>query len=157
MQQNGKVHFPTQKQLVKKHIPFVLAKCMDHCVLHALAQCDTISITFDLWMNRIRFDTFVFIVNFLDWDWVPCHATIDLFEATYINGIALVKLMKPLLIEFQLIYMVLTCVKDEGKNLATLNFALVYCCVLRCSSIGKTLFWHMFWTRDVKGLSVCYE
>jgi hypothetical protein len=28
---------------------------------------------------------------------------------------------------------------------------------LRCSSIGKTLFWHMFWTRDVKGLSVCYE
>jgi len=53
---------------------------MDCYVLHVLAQCDTIFITFDLWMNQIRFDTFAFIVNFLDRDWVPCHVTIDLFE-----------------------------------------------------------------------------
>ncbi len=69
MQQNGKVHFPTRKQLVKKHMPFVLAKCMDHYVLPMLTQCDTISITFDLWTNRIGFDTFALLINFLDWDW----------------------------------------------------------------------------------------
>jgi hypothetical protein len=68
---------------------------MDHYILHALAQCDTISITFDLWMN-----TFVFVVNFLDWDWVPCHVTIGLFETINTSGITLAKLMKPFLTKF---------------------------------------------------------
>jgi hypothetical protein len=30
MRQNGKIHFPTRKQLVKDHIPPMLAKTMDH-------------------------------------------------------------------------------------------------------------------------------
>jgi hypothetical protein len=42
MWQNGKIHSPIHKQLIKKHIPFVLIKCMDCYVLHVLAQCDTI-------------------------------------------------------------------------------------------------------------------
>jgi hypothetical protein len=73
---------------------------MDCYVLHVLAQCDTNLITFDLWMNQIRFDTFAFIVNFLDRDWVPCHVTIDLFEDANISGITLVEFRKPLLVEF---------------------------------------------------------
>jgi len=122
---------------------------MDHYVIYALAQCDTISITitFDLWMNRTRFDTFVFVVNFLDWDWVPCHVTISLFEVTDTSGIALAKLMKPLLTEFQLTNKVLTCVKDKGKNLATLNFALsiiVSCDVLQLQKpFSSTCFGHV--------------
>jgi hypothetical protein len=63
-------------------------------------------------------------VNFLDQDWVPYHATIDLFEVINTNGIASVEVMKPLLAEFKLTNKVLPCVKDKGKNLATLNFSL---------------------------------
>jgi hypothetical protein len=50
MKQNGKIHFPTRKQLVKNHIPLMLAKIMDYYVLPTLAQCDTTTVTFDLWM-----------------------------------------------------------------------------------------------------------
>jgi len=42
---------------------------MDCYVLPMLTQCDTIFVTFNLWMNQIGFDTFALIVNFLDWDW----------------------------------------------------------------------------------------
>ncbi len=76
-----------ENNLLKNTIPFVLAKCMDCYVLLVLAQCDTIYITFNLLMSRTGFDTFVFIVNFLDWDWVPCHVTIDLFEVINTSGI----------------------------------------------------------------------
>jgi len=38
-----------------------------------------------------------------------------------------------------------------------LEFCLVYCCVLWCSPIKEALFWHMFWTCDVKGLLVYYK
>jgi hypothetical protein len=69
---------------------------MDRYVLPMLAQCDIYFITFNLWMNQTRFDTFLLIVNFLEQDRVLCHVTIGLFEATYISGIALAKLMKPL-------------------------------------------------------------
>jgi hypothetical protein len=48
MKQNGKVHFPTWKQLVKDHIPHVLIKTMDHYVFPILAQCDSTIVTFDL-------------------------------------------------------------------------------------------------------------
>jgi len=48
MKQNGKVHFPTWKQLVKDHIPLVLIKIMDHYVFPILAQCDSTIVTFDL-------------------------------------------------------------------------------------------------------------
>lgn len=85
-------------------------------------------------MNQIRFDTFVFIVNFLDRDWVYCHVIVDLFEDVDICGITLVELGKPLLVELQLTNKVLACVKDKGKNLATLNFSMsivVSCHVLQ--------------------------
>jgi hypothetical protein len=36
MRQNGKVCLPTRKQLVKEHMPFMLAKCMDRYVLPML-------------------------------------------------------------------------------------------------------------------------
>jgi hypothetical protein len=48
MWKNGKVGFLIQKQLAKKHILFVLVKCIDCYVLPALAQLDTYFITFNL-------------------------------------------------------------------------------------------------------------
>jgi hypothetical protein len=51
-------------------------------------------------MNQIKLDTFAFVVNFLDRDWVPCHVIINLLEDVNSNGITLVELGKPLLVEF---------------------------------------------------------
>jgi hypothetical protein len=41
---------------------------MDHYVPLALTQCDTTFVTFNLWMNQIGFDIFMFIVNYLNQD-----------------------------------------------------------------------------------------
>jgi hypothetical protein len=49
---------------------------------------------------------------------------ISLFEAPNINGKTLMEIMKLLLVEIQLRSKVIACVKDEGKNLTTLNVAL---------------------------------
>jgi hypothetical protein len=89
MRQNGKVCFHTRKQLVKNHIPPMLAKTMDCYVFPILVQCDTIVVPFDMWMLRMDFDTFALIMNFLNWEWVPCHVTIGLFEAPNTSGVAL--------------------------------------------------------------------
>jgi hypothetical protein len=47
-----------------------------------------------------------------------------LFEAPNIGGIALVKIVNFFLAKFELINKVITCVKYESKNLATLKFSL---------------------------------
>jgi hypothetical protein len=38
-------------------------------------------VTFDLWMNKGAFNTFVLVINFLTLDWEPNLLTIGLFEA----------------------------------------------------------------------------
>ncbi len=83
MRQNGKIHFPTWKQLMKDHIPLMFAKIMDRYVLPNLTQCDTTIVTIDLWMSRMNFHTFPLVVNFLNLEWITCHVIIGLFEAPY--------------------------------------------------------------------------
>ncbi len=125
-EQNGKVCFLIQKQLVKDHIPLMFIKTMDHYVLPTLAQCDITIVTFNLWMLRMGFDTFAIVVNFLNKKWVLCHVMIGLFEAPDIGGIALVEIVKPLSAKFELTSkVIITCVKDKGKNVATLNSSLL--------------------------------
>jgi hypothetical protein len=141
MRQNGKFHFPIPKQLVKDHILFMLAKTMDRYVFPTLAQCDTAIVTFDLWMSQMSFDIFALVVNFLNREWVPCHVTIGLFKAPNICGVALAQIVKPFLAKFKLTNKVITCVKYEGKNLATLNSSLLNVVSLGCLS----------WTDHIQG------
>jgi hypothetical protein len=95
------------------------------------------------------FDTFVVVVNFLNWEWVLCHVIIGLFEAPDTSGAALAELVKPLLTKFKLTNKVITCVKNKGKNLATLNFSLsyvVYCGVLQLERhYEKSCLWRLDW------------
>jgi hypothetical protein len=58
----------------------MLAKVMKMHVLLAIAQCATTTTTFDLWMSKIGFDTFVLVINFIYDDWVPYHVIVRLFE-----------------------------------------------------------------------------
>ena len=102
MRQDPKVKFPTQKALVHEHIHALLAKTMERYVLPEIASCATASITFDLWMSRVGFDTFALVVNFIDDCWKPRHVIISLFEVHDTSGVALAEIVKPLLDEFQL-------------------------------------------------------
>ncbi len=97
---------------------------MDRYVFPILAQCDIVTVMFDLWMLRMGFDTFALIMNFLNWEWFPCEVTIGLFEPPNTSGIALAEIIKPLLAKFELTNKVIACVKEKGKNLATLNSSL---------------------------------
>jgi len=127
MRRDPKVKFPTRngrKALVYEHIPTLFAKTMEWYVLPVIASCTTASITFDLWMSRVGFDTFALVVNFIDDCWEPRHLTVGLFEVHDTSGVALAEIVKLLLDEFQLTKKILAWVKDEGSNLTTLERAL---------------------------------
>jgi hypothetical protein len=70
----------------------------------------------------IGFNTFAFVINFIDDDWVLYHVTICRFEALNTFGTTLIKQLKFFLATYQLINQVITYNKDEGTNLNT--FAL---------------------------------
>jgi len=100
---------------VKDHILPLLAKTMDHYVFPILAQCDTTTVTFHLWMLRMGFDTFALVVNFLSREWVPCHVVIGLFKAPNTSGTTLAKIIKPLLAKFELMNKVITMLKERQE------------------------------------------
>lgn len=136
MHQNPKVIFPSLRQLVREHLPLMLAKTMERYVWPLLDTCDTASITFDLWMSRVGFDTFTLVVNFISRDWKPCHVTIGLFEAMDTRGDSLAQQMNPILEEFKLTKKIIAYVKDEGANLVTMATALSD--VVSCEPLGLT-------------------
>ncbi len=41
-------------------------------------------------MSRFGHDTFTLVINFINSQWVPCHVTMGLFEATDIAKITMV-------------------------------------------------------------------
>jgi hypothetical protein len=59
---------------------------MKRYVLPPFGDCVIITITFDLWMFKTRFDTFALLVNFNNKEWVHCQITIKLFEARNFFG-----------------------------------------------------------------------
>jgi len=134
MSRDPKIKFPTHKQLMKDHIPSLFAKTMEYYVLFALMKCTTTSVTFDLWMNKTRFDTFVLIVNFIDDAWVPINATFELFETPNImprdNPCRICEASSS---KIQLTKKVIAYVKGEGSNLNTLATTLSF--VVLCAPL----------------------
>ncbi len=96
---------------------------MEEYVSLMMSTCVTIS-TFNLWMFRIGFDTFAMIVNFVNNNWVSTYYIIGLFEVPNTFGVALVKIVKPLIIQFQLVDKVLVYVKNKDSNFNTLENVL---------------------------------
>jgi hypothetical protein len=66
LQCDAKLDLPSQRSLVRKHIMLMMLKIMEDYVLLTLTTCVIVSITFDLWMSKTNFDTFVMVVNFVD-------------------------------------------------------------------------------------------
>ncbi len=85
---------------------------MEYHALPTLVNYKIVNVTFDLWMNSTRIDTFSFVVNFIDDVWMPRHVTIRLFEAFNSTKATFVKIVKPFLVESQLIEKVISYVED---------------------------------------------
>lgn len=136
MHQNPKLLFPSRRSLVREHLPNMVGKTMEKYVLPLLNNCDTVSISFDLWMSRVGYDTFTLVVNFITREWKPSHVTIGLFEANDTRGLSLAEQVKPILEEFELTNKVIAYVKDEGSNLTTMASSLSE--VVSCEPLGLT-------------------
>jgi len=54
---------------------------MEYYALLTIVNYTIVNVTFNLWMNRTRIDTFSLVINFINDVWVPKHVTIGLFEA----------------------------------------------------------------------------
>jgi len=72
----------------------------------------------------------VFVINFIDDDWVSHHVIVGMFEALDTYGTALVKQMKFLVATYELKNKVITYVKDKSINLNM--FAYVLTSVVSC-------------------------
>jgi len=107
---------------------------MEVYVLPTIAQFATIAIMFDLWMFRIGFDTFMFIINFTNDNCVPYHVILRLFKTLNTFWATLTKQLKSLLVEYQFTNKIIAYVKDKGTNLNTqvlLHWQVLYfvhCC-----------------------------
>jgi hypothetical protein len=106
---------------------------MEVYVFRAIGKCATMTTAFDLWMLRSSYDTFVWVINFINQSWVPCHIIVELFEAFDTSDATLAEQMKYLLVEFNLTSKVITYVKDEGANL--ISFTTTLTCVVSCEPL----------------------
>jgi hypothetical protein len=73
----------------------------------------------------------VLVVHSINEDWVQKHVTIGLFETPNKTKSALIKLVKPLLVQqFQLTHKAINYIKHQGANLKTLatRLSLVVTC-----------------------------
>ncbi len=75
--------------MVQHAIPSLVAKTMEQYAIFALDSCVTIIVSFDLWMFRSWHDMFVFVINFINSLWVPCHVIMRFIEATDMSGITM--------------------------------------------------------------------
>jgi hypothetical protein len=94
--------FLSQKYLVNEHLPTMLTRMMERYVVLTIAKHATTIASFDLRMSKSRCDTFAFVINFIDDQWVPCHVTIAFFEPRNTSSVVLTIQMKSLLVEFNI-------------------------------------------------------
>ncbi len=133
--------FPSKHQLVNEMFSSVVNKTMGKYVICFLALWITYIVSFDLWIFCARHDTFAMVVNFINDEWELVHITMGILEVQNIVGEAMVAQVKVLLNSFGLLNKVITYVKDEGFNLATLTFVsafVVFCFPLQlpCPFVG---------------------
>jgi len=89
--------------MVQHAIPSSVAKSMEQYVIPTLDSYVTTIAYFDLWLSESRHDTFVFMINFINSLWMPCHVIVRLFEAIDMSRVAMVVQVKDLLSLYNLL------------------------------------------------------
>jgi hypothetical protein len=72
--------------IVEEMLHVMVKKTLDQHVLPNLALVVVVSINFDLWMFCMGVHTFVIVINFLNYTWVPMHIIMGLLEANETIG-----------------------------------------------------------------------
>jgi hypothetical protein len=87
---------------------------------------------------EISNDILIFMINFVNSLWAPCHVIVGFFEATNTSRVAMGAQVKDLLSSYNLLDKLITYVKDEGGNLSTLTqaFILIVSCGLCIVKVG---------------------
>ncbi len=88
-----------RRVLLKKLVRFGL-KTMTIYMQPALVDCISTTYIFYLWMSKGTRDVFVVGVNFISNDWEAKHVTIELFQVSDMNSVAMVPKLQELLDRF---------------------------------------------------------
>jgi hypothetical protein len=75
------VVFTSCKTIIEDILPSMMKCALQEFVFPFVNATTSMIVTFDLWMNKGAFNTFVLVINFLTLDWEPNLLTIGLFEA----------------------------------------------------------------------------
>ncbi len=68
--------FLSHRTLTEEILPSMMKRTLQKFVFLFINVAISITITFDLWMDKGALNTFTFIINFLSLDWEPKHVTI---------------------------------------------------------------------------------
>lgn len=118
---------PSRKQLTQKWVPRVAQETMERFVKPLLAQCETGSMTYDLWMSRGNLDIFGLVWHFLDASFKPCHVCLGLIQVESTKGDDVANSLKQILAKFEPIQLASRTIgenSDGGSNLQTMRKAL---------------------------------
>jgi hypothetical protein len=77
-------------------------------------------------VNGFRFDTFAFIVHFLNDKCKPCHVIINFFETSNTSRNAMALQVNDVFTKHALNARVFVYVKNEKNNFSTMTFALTF-------------------------------
>ncbi len=82
LRQNPHLNFPSRRVLVlvNEILLKITKKTKEKYISLALEYYNTRMVSFDLWMFRVRVDTFVFIAHFWNNKWEPYHLAIGFFK-----------------------------------------------------------------------------
>ncbi len=95
-------------------------------IFSTFASCNYCIMSFDLWMSRVKMDTFVLNVHFLNDKWEPCHVTIGYSETTKTSRSAVALQVNDIFVKHGLKVQITTYVKDEANNLSTMTTILIF-------------------------------
>ncbi len=94
-------------------LPRVVEQTKRRFISSTFKSCHSYTILFDLWMSKVKVDTFVMIMHFLSNKWEPCHITIGFFETVNTSRNAMALQVNVVLANYGFNISIIAYVKDE--------------------------------------------
>ena len=116
---NPRIKMPSRRKLSSELIPEFRKERIEKFVTPKIAQMDTVSIKFDLWMSRGCEDIFDLILHGIDKIFKKHQLHLRMPECGSTRGVDLVGVLKHELEKHGLFQKLLACLKDGGSNLRT--------------------------------------
>ena len=121
---NPRIKMPSRRKLSSELIPEFIKDVFEKFVTPKIAQMDTDSTTFDLWMSKGCEGIFDLILHGIDKNFKKHQLHLRMLECGSTRGVDLAGVLKPELEKHGLLHKLLACVKDGGSNLRTCTSVL---------------------------------